>query len=194
MNCNYYNYYYQQNISNNMGMNPMMMNQMNMNSMNMNSMNMNPMMMNQMNMNQMNMNKMNINQSGNSVNDGQNKIMENNNQKYLSLEFIKSNEKDKNKIIIKCLYSDKLKDIIEKYKNENKEHNKNLIFKYNGKKLFSDLTVAQSGITDNSQIIVEETIVEEIINNNINNNYDYYHYYIIILAIIISILINKFFY
>ena len=140
-------------------------------------------------MNQMNMKQMNMNQSGNSVNDGQNKIMENNNQKYLSLEFIKSNEKDKNKIIIKCLYSDKLKDIIEKYQNENKEHNKNLIFKYNGKKLFLDLTVAQSGITNNSQIIVEE-----IINNNNSNNYHYYHLYIIIFAIIISILIKLFFY
>ena len=154
----------------------MMINQMNPNMMNL----MNNNMMNQMNQNfmmNMLMNQMNNNQMQNLSNNAQdfqnqqqlnNENFNNNNQTdtqqnqgndtRLEISFIKNNQNEAQRSIkIFCLNSEKVGDIIQKYRVKADDHNPNEKFIYNAKKLNEDLTVAEAGLINQSKIFVMVT-------------------------------------
>ena len=134
--------------------------------------------MNQMNQNMMNMlmNQMNNNQMQNLANNAQNfqnqqqqnnenfnnnqfNIQQNqDNETRLEITFIKNNQNEpKRSIKIFCLDSEKVGDIIEKYRIKADDKNKEEKFIYNAKKLNPDLTVAEAGLIDQSRIFVMVT-------------------------------------
>ena len=134
-----------------------MMNQMTMSNM-MNQMN--PNMMNQMNqnmMNQMNQNMMNM--LLNQMNNNQFNIQQNqDNETRLEITFIKNNQNEpKRSIKIFSLDSEKVGDIIEKYRIKADDKNKKEKFIYNAKQLNPDLTVAEAGLINQSKIFVMVT-------------------------------------
>ena len=147
---------------NNMGMN-MGMNNMGMNNMGMNNMDMNNMAM-FMGMNNMTniMNEMNkrfAEQNGqNTQNDSQNNDQNEQNQNQITLTFIKNNPNaEKKQTSIQCLATDKLSDVIEKYRSKTGDQEKNLKFIHNAKKLNPDLLVSECGLLNNSIIFVIPT-------------------------------------
>ena len=131
--------------------------------------------MNQMNQNMMNMlmNQMNNNQMQNLANNAQNfqnQQQQNNenfnnnqantqqNQDRLEITFIKNNQNEPQRSIkIFCLGSEKVGDIIEKYRIKADDKNKEEKFICNAKKLNPDLTVAEAGLIDQSRIFVMVT-------------------------------------
>ena len=170
------------NEMNNMNMNNMNMNNMNMN--NMNNMNINNMNMNNMNMNNMNMNNnfnqmfgnMNTmqNQILNNFQNNFNNQMEmvnnqmesgNNNQPsnaFLTVFFRDGKLGTNNRVIediegprlaILCKNDEKVSEIIERYRTKSNFHEE-ARFIFNAKNLNVDLTVAESGIQNNSNIFV----------------------------------------
>ena len=161
----------QMNMMNQMPMN----NQMNMmNQMPMNNQMMMPQMMNQMNMmnNQMMFNMMNQNmtQMANLANASQNMQMVNNQQQNMDfgnqsnpvdnnpqveITFIKNDPNTyQKKIKIFCLYSDKVSDIITRYRTKAEDDNVNENFVFNAKNLNPELTVSESGLQNQSIIFV----------------------------------------
>ena len=168
----------QMNMNGNMmgQMNPMMMSQMNNNMMGQ----MNPMMMGQMNSNdmmQMFMNQINNNNQMQNLSDGaqnfQNQQQQNNenynntqatnpqnqdNGNQLALTFIKNNDTaNQRKITVYCLSTDKVGDVVQKYRIKADDHNQNEKFIFNAKKLNLDLTVSEAGLLNESKIFVMVT-------------------------------------
>ena len=134
--------------------------------------------MNQMNQNMMNMllNQMNNNQMQNLANNAQNfqnqqqqnnenfnnnqfNIQQNqDNETRLEITFIKNNQNEpKRSIKIFSLDSEKVGDIIEKYRIKADDKNKKEKFIYNAKQLNPDLTVAEAGLINQSKIFVMVT-------------------------------------
>ena len=77
---------------------------------------------------------------------------------FITLEFRKTNNKS---IKIQCQMNDKIRDVIQKYRNLSLTSDKNDKFIYNAKALYpdSDLTVAECGLYNNSMIqVVSEGI------------------------------------
>ena len=168
----------QMTMNNNNMMNQMAMNNM-MNQMNPNMMNqMNNNMMNQMNqnfmmnmlMNQMNNQMQNLSNNAQEFQNQQQQNNENfnNNQTNpqqnqddgtrLEITFIKNNQNEAQRSIkIFCLNSEKVGDIIQKYRVKADDNNKEEKFIYNAKKLNPDLTVAEAGLINQSKIFVMVT-------------------------------------
>ena len=131
--------------------------------------------MNQMNQNMMNMlmSQMNNNQMQNLANNAQNfqnQQQQNNenfnnnqantqqNQDRLEITFIKNNQNEVQRSIkIFCLNTEKVGDIIKKYRVKADDNNPNEKFIYNAKKLNEDLTVAEAGLINQSKIFVMVT-------------------------------------
>ena len=148
-------------------MNPMMMGQMNPMMGQMNSNDMMQMFMNQMNNNnpmqnlsngaqnfQNQQQQNNINYNNTQANTQQNQ--DNGNQ--LALTFIKNNEQaDQRKITVYCLSTDKVGDVVKKYRIKADDHNENEKFIFNAKKLNLDLTVSEAGLLNDSKIFVMVT-------------------------------------
>ena len=162
---------------NQMGMNQMGMNQMGMNQMGMNQMgnNMNQIMMNQIFMNQMGMNPMVFNQMGMAgqmnMNDMSKLIQMNNpnfnnannnnidfnqdNSNGLSVTFKRNDPQNGElKVVIQCLYTESIKDVIKKYRIKSGDTNLLERFVFNTKNLCPTLTVAEQGLINNSKIKV----------------------------------------
>ena len=73
----------------------------------------------------------------------------------MEITFIKNNQNEpKRSIKIFCLDSEKVGDIIEKYRIKADDKNKEEKFICNAKKLNPDLTVAEAGLIDQSRIFV----------------------------------------
>ena len=161
----------QMNMMNNPSMNPMG-NQMNMmNNPFMNQMGMNPMNMINNNLMMFNMMNQNMNAMSNLANTSQLMQMANqqqnnnlNNQQdqgvniedpQLELIFIKNNgDANKKQLKIFCLSSEKVKDIVEKYRVKAQDFNQNENFVFNAKKLNLELTAGESGLINKSRIFV----------------------------------------
>ena len=162
---------------NQMGMNPMGMNQMGNNQMGMNTMgnNMNQIMMNQILMNQMGMNPMFFNQMGMAGQMNMNnmsKLIQMNNPNFnnvnnnnidfnqdnsngLSVTFERNDpQKGELKVVIQCLYTESIKDVIKKYRIKSGDTNLLERFVFNTKNLCPTLTVAEQGLINNSIITV----------------------------------------
>ena len=126
--------------------------------------------MNQMPMNNNNMNLINQMYNNNNINPVQQQQMQMMQQQlmfqqqqaenaFITLEFRKTNNKN---IKIQCQMNDKIRDVIQKYRNLSLTSDKNDKFIYNAKALYpdSDLTVAECGLYNNSMIqVVSEGIV-----------------------------------
>ena len=156
--------------NNQMGMNTMgnNMNQIMMNQILMNQMGMNPMVFNQMGMaGQMNMNDMSklIQMNNQNFNNMNNNNMNNNN--IVQNNFIQDTSNgiavtfEKNdpvmgelKITIQCLFTEKIKDVIQKYRIKSGDDNMFERFVFNTKNLCPELTVAEQGLLSNSIIKV----------------------------------------
>jgi len=170
----------------NMGMNPMMNNMMNqgmnnqmmgtgMNNqmmgtgmnqgmmgtgMNMNPM-MNPGMMNMGNMGMMNaamnMNMMNNNNMANMNNMNTDTGNQSSNGQFISVHFRAGANGENGSIMIQCSLSDKVSDLIEKYRTKSLEDVSQKKFIFNAKNLNRDLTVAEAGLSDGANIFVVNT-------------------------------------
>ena len=158
---------------NQMGMNPIM-NQMGMNPIN--QMGMNALLMNQIQMNQMGMNQMGMNQQSmvnqqnnaqffnmnqpmnqqNMQNNNNNQNNQQNSQDYLTVRFIKFDGKNV-EISIQCLYSDKVSEVINKYRQKSGDNDMTERFVYNTKNLVPELTVAEQGLINSAVIKVIST-------------------------------------
>ena len=131
--------------------------------------------MNQMPMNNNNMNLINQMYNNNNINLVQQQQMQMMQQQlmfqqqqmlqqqaenaFITLEFRKTNNKS---IKIQCQMNDKIRDVIQKYRNLSLTSDKNDKFIYNAKALYpdSDLTVAECGLYNDSMIqVVSEGIV-----------------------------------
>ena len=154
------------NMGNQIGMN--MGNDMNMNMMNQNMMNnqmppmMNPMMMN---------NKPMWMRHYNNLNDNQNLNDENNSSNKINIVFRRSD--DNPPIRVMCDYTEKISEVIKRYfiKAEiDSKYHKYFKFIYNAKNINMDLTVAESGIANNSNIFVIKIQNVMIPRNDINTN------------------------
>ena len=123
--------------------------------------------MNQMPMNNNNMNLINQMYNNNNINLVQQQQMQMMQQQlmfqqqqaenaFITLEFRKTNNKN---IKIQCQMNDKIRDVIQKYRNLSLTSDKNDKFIYNAKALYpdSDLTVEECGLCDNSNIHVVST-------------------------------------
>ena len=162
---------------NQMGMNQMGMNQMGNNQMGMNTMgnNMNQIMMNQILMNQMGMNPMVFNQMGMAGQMNMNnmsKLIQMNNPNFNNvnnnnIDFNQDNsnglsvtlerndpQKGELKVVIQCLYTESIKDVIKKYRIKSGDTNLLERFVFNTKNLCPELTVAEQGLLSNSIIKV----------------------------------------
>ena len=60
-------------------------------------------------------------------------------------------------MVIPCMPSDKVSDIIEKYRNKANDRDDTKKFIFNAKNLAPSLTVAEAGITNNANIFVVAT-------------------------------------
>ena len=159
--------------NNQMGMNQMGNNQMGMNQMGNNQMAMNQMIMNQMLLNQMGMNPMGFNQMGmggqmnyndmakliqmntQNFNNANNIDFNQDNSNGISVTFERSDpEQGQLKISIQCLYTEKIKDVIQKYRIKSWDTNLLERFVFNTKNLCPTLTVAEQGLINNSKIKV----------------------------------------
>ena len=164
----------QMNMGNQMGMgmnnNQIVMNMgndMNMNMMNQNMMNnqmppmMNPMMMNNKPMWMWHYNNLNDNQNLNDENNSSNKI---------NIAFRRSD--DNPPIRVMCDYTEKISEVIKRYciKAGIDKYHDNFKFVFNAKKINLDLTVAESGITNNSVILVIVDYHAMMPKNDININ------------------------
>ena len=121
--------------------------------------------MNQMPMNNNNMNLINQMYNNNNINLVQqqqmqmipNQLMFQQQPKekvFITLLFRKRNEKP---LFIKCYMDEKVRDVIQKYRNKSMIPDNHEKFIYNAKALYPDLTVEESGLRDNSTIFVVET-------------------------------------
>ena len=142
---------------------PQMMNQMNVNQNMMNNQMMSQMMNQNMMVNQMAnlannsqmMQMSNQQQQNNAFNSQQNQGINNGAQNQIGLTFIKNNvEAYQKKLKIYCLDSDKVNDVIKKYRVKAEDHNQNENFVFNAKNLNPELTVAESGLQNESIIFV----------------------------------------
>ena len=165
----------QMNMGNQMGMgmnnNQIVMNMgndMNMNMMNQNMMNnqmppmMNPMMMNNKPMWMWHYNNLNDNQNLNDENNSSNKI---------NIAFRRSD--DNPPIRVMCDYTEKISEVIKIYfikAGIDSKYHKYFKFIYNAKNINMDLTVAESGIANNSNIFVIKIQKVMIPRNDINTN------------------------
>ena len=131
MNCNMMNNYMTNNNMNNM-MSSMMNN--NMNNMMNNMMNLNDMMSPMINMEIINENELP------SIKDNINVIF----------------RKDK-PIMINCKLSEKVSEVIKKYRAKSLDNEKNIRFIFNAKELNQSLSVDEAGLTENSNIFVDRT-------------------------------------
>ena len=73
---------------------------------------------------------------------------------FITIFFRKRNEKP---LFIQCHMNEKIRDVIQRYRNESMIPDNHEKFIYNAKALYPDLTVEESGLTDNSNIFVVET-------------------------------------
>ena len=167
----------QMNMNNQMDMNNMnnMMNsQMNMNNqMNMNSQ-FNPMMMNPMMMNNnmgnmgtgmmnaamnFNMNNQMMPNMGNNMgNMGNNQPQQQQpNNQNISVYFRAGANGENGSIMIQCSLSDRVSDLIERYKTKSMQDVSKKKFIFNAKALNKDLTVAEAGLNDGANIFVVNT-------------------------------------
>ena len=153
------------NMGNQIGMN--MGNDMNMNMMNQNMMNnqmppmMNPMMMNNKPMWMWHYNNLNDNQNLNDENNSSNKI---------NIIFKSDNSSS---ILIICDFTEKISEVIKRYfikAGIDSKYHKYFKFIYNAKNINMDLTVAESGIANNSNIFVIKIQNVMIPRNDINTN------------------------
>ena len=154
------------NMGNQIGMN--MGNDMSMNMMNQNMMNnqmppmMNPMMMNNKPMWMWHYNNLNDNQNLNDENNSSNKI---------DVVFRRSD--DNPPIRVMCDYTEKISEVIKIYfikAGIDSKYHKYFKFIYNAKNINMDLTVAESGIANNSNIFVIKIQNVMIPRNDINTN------------------------
>ena len=166
----------QMNMGNQMGMgmnnNQIVMNMgndMNMNMMNQNMMNnqmppmMNPMMMNNKPMWMWHYNNLNDNQNLNDENNSSNKI---------NIIFKSDNSSS---ILIICDFTEKISEVIKRYfikAGIDSKYHKYFKFIYNAKNINMDLTVAENGIANNSNIFVIKIQNVMIPRNDININLD----------------------
>ena len=153
------------NMGNQIGMN--MGNDMNMNMMNQNMMNnqmppmMNPMMMNNKPMWMWHYNNLNDNQNLNDENNSSNKI---------NIIFKSDNSSS---ILIICDFTEKISEVIKRYfikAGIDSKYHKYFKFIYNAKNINMDLTVAENGIANNSNIFVIKIQNVMIPRNDINTN------------------------
>ena len=153
------------NMGNQIGMN--MGNDMNMNMMNQNMMNnqmppmMNPMMMN---------NKPMWMRHYNNLNDNQNLNDENNSSNKINIVFRRNDGNPP--ILVMCDYTEKISEVIKRYciKAGIDKYHDNFKFVFKDKKINLDLTVAESGITNNSVILVIVDYHAMMPKNDININ------------------------
>ena len=145
-----------------MGMNQMGMNQMGMDQNLMNQIIMNQMAMNQMGgmnaigMNQMGgMNAMGMNQGQNFNNNFASSQPDSNvdNSETISVKFIKFQE-GYIKTVVKCTYSEKVKDLIDKYRKKTGDDDLSEKFIFNTKNLCPELTIAEQGLLNGAEIKV----------------------------------------
>ena len=168
---------------NNMNMNQGMMNpmgMMNQNNMGMNNMNMNQGMMSPammgMGMGMMNMpmnTMMNMNQAS-QVNATMNQILNSQNQSqnqssinpatsssgsngFITVLFRKNNSAGEKPYAIQCMISDRVSDIIAKYRSKSNDQDLTKKFIFNAKALNADLTAAEAGLTDQANVFVVTT-------------------------------------
>ena len=164
----------QMNMNNQMDMNNMMNSQMNMNNqMNMNSQ-FNPMMMNPMMMNNnmgnmgtgmmnaamnFNMNNQMMPNMGNNMgNMGNNQPQQQQpNNQNISVYFRAGANGENGSIMIQCSLSDRVSDLIERYKTKSMQDVSKKKFIFNAKALNKDLTVAEAGLNDGANIFVVNT-------------------------------------
>ena len=150
-----------------MGINMNMGNDMNMNMMNQNMMNnqmppmMNPMVMNDKPMWMWHYNDLNNNQNLNDENNSSNKI---------NIVFRRNDGNPP--ILVMCDYTEKISEVIKRYciKAGIDKYHDNFKFVFNAKKINLDLTVAESGITNNSVILVIVDYHAMMPKNDININ------------------------
>ena len=60
-------------------------------------------------------------------------------------------------IMVQCMPNDKVRDVIEKYRNKSNDRDTTKKFIFNAKNLNADLSVAEAGITNNANIFVVAT-------------------------------------
>ena len=108
---------------------------------------MNPMNQNMMNpMNQNTMNPMNQNMMNPMFQD-----------QAITIIFRKGDEENKSSYSILCALSEKVSDIIQKYKNISLDNDISNTFIFNGKELNLNITVAEAGLTNQANISVITT-------------------------------------
>ena len=161
----------QMNMNNQMdmnNMNNMMNNQMNMNSQ-FNPMMMNPMMMNNnmgnmgtgmmnaaMNFNMNNQMMPNMGNNMGNMGNNQPQQQQPNNQN-ISVYFRAGANGENGSIMIQCSLSDRVSDLIERYKTKSMQDVSKKKFIFNAKALNKDLTVAEAGLNDGANIFVVNT-------------------------------------
>ena len=64
---------------------------------------------------------------------------------------------NKSPVMIQCLLTDKVSDIIVKYRNKSNNNDENVKFIFNAKELNKNLTVKEAGLLNNSNIFVVKT-------------------------------------
>ena len=137
-------------------MNPMMF------GMGMGMANNNPMGMNMMNMaNQIAMtNKMNSILNGQSSNEANNNSVNqnvSNNSKGITVYFRKNDQPDQKPYSIQCNLTDKVSDIIQKYRNKSLDDDSTKKFIFNAKAVDPTLIASEQGLTDQANIFVVTT-------------------------------------
>ena len=162
------------NMNNNFNMNQAMMNMNQMTGMPINNMNQaqfiqminsNPMML--MMWNQMLQNMQNQNMFNNQFNQNNTQMMQGNNQNMafnmnnfnngqtspnqVNIAFIDNTGR---KVVVQATQEEYMSSVINKYINKSGDLNGNNLYIYNGKKIIQSLTVAELGISDGSQIYV----------------------------------------
>ena len=156
------------NNMNNMMNSQMMNNQMNMNSQ-FNPMMMNPMMMNNnmgnmgtgmmnaaMNFNMNNQMMPNMGNNMGNMGNNQPQQQQPNNQN-ISVYFRAGANGENGSIMIQCSLSDRVSDLIERYKTKSMQDVSKKKFIFNAKALNKDLTVAEAGLNDGANIFVVNT-------------------------------------
>ena len=137
--------------------NPMNMNQngMGINQMLMNQILMNQMLMNQMGMNQNGMNQMDVNQNqGQNFNNNFGSSQNNpnaNNSETITVKFLKFQE-GYTITAVTCSYSEKVDDLINRYREKTQDYDLTEKFVFNTKNLCPDLTVAEQGLINGAHI------------------------------------------
>ena len=58
--------------------------------------------------------------------------------------------------MVQCSLTDKVSDIIDKYRKKANSHNENALFIFNAKNLNKNLTVQEAGLVDNANVFVVE--------------------------------------